>query len=153
MRRLVSRGLVAAILVLGASAHAQYLQGAAPPSILIEKLDEDARQCGITEDLLDAAVRLPFASANLRINDSALTPYVYVNVNVLRLSSGLCVANVAMDLKRSMWAAPGASRSLIASVWSKGAMLSGGASNFGRRVSDATETFAKQLVGAWLKDN
>ena len=32
-------------------------------------------------------------------------------------------------------------------------LLAGGASTFGRRVSDAAETFAKQLVGAWLKDN
>jgi hypothetical protein len=126
------------------------LKNYSPVRIVIEQLDDDARQCGITADGLDAAVRLPLSASPVKVvNDVPSSDgYVYANVNVLKLNNGVCVANVELEAHR--WAMAFWSDVI---VWTNGTMLSGAHYDFIRGVDNALEDLTKQFIGAWLKTN
>lgn len=141
------------------------LRGVAVPRLIIEDLDENANRCGITKDALDAAVRLPMSSASLlarpaKADDLSWSiaqvfgPYIYVNVNVLRLQSGLCVAAVTVEFKRPVnFGSNDTPKVTHVGVWSKAGILTGPPAEFGIRVANMTESYAKQFVSAWLQSN
>ena len=55
-----------------------------PMSLIVEDLNSDAEEIGLTRDSVQAAVESRLRSA--RLYDSSATPYLYVNVNVYRQS-------------------------------------------------------------------
>jgi hypothetical protein len=131
------------------------LTGLTSVAILIEKLPDDAKPCGITLAALDAAVRLPLAASRLRVasNNEAATDFadVYVVVNVQRQGVD-CVANVSVALNRTVDLVTPKYR-VLADTWSNGSLITGPSYSFGKRVSDEVEGYTKQLIAQWLKDN
>ena len=122
--------------------------------IVVEDLDEDARLCGVTRESVDAAARIPLSTSRLRVDNGDIGPYFYVQVTVLR-SGSYCMAAINLALTRPVWLRPGAQTQdlVMARVWNRGGVISGADANFGRRVMNDIETYTKQFVGAWLRDN
>jgi hypothetical protein len=134
-------------------ASAAPLEGVITVGIVIEELREDAALCNVSKDALDAAVRLPLSTSRLKVTNEYRYPYyLYVNVNVMRLPNGVCIANVDISFIRpvELLLADGL---VDGSVWSKGSLLSGPSSEFGGRVDGVVEGYTKQFIAAWLKDN
>lgn len=88
------------LLVIG-SANAQNpdrsaLRGVAATSVVIEPLDADARNVGLTEDQLRADVELRLRKAGVQISDNS-TSFLYVNVTDFR--SAACGGIYALDVE------------------------------------------------------
>lgn len=156
------RGLVAAVLLgfaLAGPGHAQSgdksLQGIKSVFVLVEDLDEAARQCGISADALDAAVRIPISNSRLGLSKESFGAYLYVNVVALRLNSGICAVNLQLRFTRWVWFAPNANPldSAYGSVWDRGELRTGSSATIGRSVVESLEGLTKQFIGAWLKAN
>ncbi len=130
------------------------LTGLQAARIVVEDLDEDARLCGVTRESVDAAARIPLSGSRLRVDNGDIGPYFYVQVTVLR-SGNFCMAAINLALTRPVWLRPGAQTQdlVMARVWNRGGVISGGEANFGRRVMNDIEGYTKLFIASWLREN
>lgn len=152
------RHLMTVVVMVGALTGTAWAQnpnafvGVSAVDIVVEALHDGARECNVSESGLDAAVRLPLDASRLRIDRSS-ADYVYVRVNVLPLQNGVCVAEVEVMMIRGL-VIPNTQRFIdAATVWDKGALMTGTASNFRQRVNQLVTDYTKQLIAEWLKAN
>ena len=121
------------------------LKGLGSVEVAVGKLDEDARKCGVSEDSLDAAIRLPLSASQLPINSGSLA-FVHVALNVIRPMGGVCVASVQVRLFRYSEEF----RAVVA-AWHRDELMTGSAATFGSRVNASVEELTKVLIASWLK--
>jgi hypothetical protein len=129
------------------------LNGISAVQLKMEPVDDEARQCGISDDGLDAAVRIPVASTPLKaVADSPVL--LYVQTTTSRKAGSDCNTMIQVSALRSAWFSPdpGAKSGMVA-VWTKSTLLTGSASTHGRRTYEAIEGLTKQFIGAWLREN
>lgn len=141
----------AAVSAMAQSA-APGLSGISAVQLKVEPADEDARQCGISDDGLDAAVRIPVANTQLRASpDSPVLLYVQTTS---RKGASDCTTMIQVSALRSAWFSPdaGAKTGMVA-VWTKSSLLTGAPATHGRRTYEAIEGLTKQFIGAWLREN
>ena len=145
------------IAVAAVSAQAQSsapgLNGIPAVQLKVELVDEEARQCGISDDGLDAAVRIPVSNTQLKaVADSPFL--LYVQTTTSRKGSSDCNTMIQVSALRSAWFSPepGAKSGMVA-VWTKSTLLTGTPSTHGRRTYEAIEGLTKQFIGAWLREN
>jgi hypothetical protein len=144
------------IVFAAASATAQSaapgLNGIATVQLKVEPVDDDARQCGISDDGLDAAVRIPVSTTPLKASpDSPVLLYVQTTS---RKGASDCTTMIQVSALRSAWFAPEAgAKSGMVAVWTKSSLLTGAPSTHGRRAYEAIEGLTKQFIGAWLREN
>jgi len=135
-----------------AQSSAPGLSGIAAVQLTVEPVDEEARQCGISDDGLDAAVRIPVSNTQLKA--VAESPFLLYVQTTSRKGKSDCTTMVQVSALRSAWFAPesGAKSGMVA-VWTKSTLLAGTASTHGRRTYEAIEGLTKQFIGAWLREN
>ena len=103
--KLAILGLAMTSLVLVDQAQAQtldnVLRGINRIGLLIEQLDEDAKECQITETLVRDAFTYPASGGRLVIaNDPISLPFMYMKITtLLHKQSQLCSSNVDMRLQ------------------------------------------------------
>jgi len=143
--------LLFVICLLSSSGFAsgQALKGVREVAIVIENLDDDATKCLISKDLLDASVRLPLSNSKIKIVSRELYPnaYVYANVNILTRGD-LCIGSIEFSFNKYS-----NSEKEVGTFWTKETLLSRGKADFSRDVSQIIESYAKQLISAWLQAN
>ena len=146
------------LVVAAAAASAQApssapgLSGIAAVQLTVEPVDEEARQCGISDDGLDAAVRIPVSNTQLKAATDS--PFLLYIQTTSRKGKSDCTTMVQVSALRSAWFSPdpGAKSGMVA-VWTKSTLLAGAASTHGRRTYEAIEGLTKQFIGAWLREN
>ena len=75
------------------------LKGLARLGLVIEGLEADAAKCGLKADALDAAVSTHLTDAGFRVlRNTDDETYLYVNVNAVTASAGLCVTRYDVTL-------------------------------------------------------
>ena len=120
---------------------------------MVLPVDDEARQCGISDDGLDAAARIPVSNTNLKaVADS---PFLLnVQTTTSRKGTSDCITMIQVSALRQAWFSPdpGAKSGMVA-VWTKSILLTGTASTHGRRTYEAIEGLTKQFIGAWLREN
>ena len=146
--------LVIAVAAVSAAAQsaAPGLSGIAAVQLKVEPVDDDARQCGISDDGLDAAVRIPVSNTQLKAAaDSSVLLYVQTTS---RKGAADCTTMIQVSALRSAWFSPdpGAKSGMVA-VWTKSSLLTGTPATHGRRTYEAIEGLTKQFIGAWLREN
>jgi hypothetical protein len=137
----------------GAQSSAPGLSGIPAVQLKVELVDDDARQCGISDDGLDAAVRIPVSNTPLKaVADSPFL--LYVQTTTSRKGGSDCTTMIQVSALRSAWFSPdpGAKSGMVA-VWTKSSLLTGTAATHGRRTYEAIEGLTKQFIGAWLREN
>jgi hypothetical protein len=131
----------------------QALRGIASADIVIENLSEAATACGVTKSVLDTSVRFVLGQSRIKI-DSSADPYIYINVNVIRLKEiDLCVFNYFVAFRA---AARVISNNVIvtgADLWSQGGVGAYPRSETRRAVTENIEGLTKNLVVEWNKTN
>jgi hypothetical protein len=77
--------------------------------LVVEGFSEGARSCGITESLLDAAVRLPINHNGFRINPTRFQDFLYVKVTGIELRDaafnrpiGTCAIAIKLGFHRDL---------------------------------------------------
>jgi hypothetical protein len=144
------------VAVAAASAQAQSsapgLSGIPAVQLTVEPVDEESRQCGISDDGLDAAVRIPVSNTQLRA--VAESPFLLYVQTTSRKGKSECTTMIQVSALRAAWFSkdPDAKSGMVA-VWTKSTLLTGAASTHGRRTYEAIEGLTKQFIGAWLREN
>ena len=136
----------------GAQSSAPGLNGIPSVQLKVEPVDEDARQCGISDDGLDAAVRIPVSNTQLKAVAEA--PVLLYVQTTSRKGGAECTTMIQVSALRSAWfsQSPDAKPGMVA-VWTKSSLLTGAAATHGRRTYEAIEGLTKQFIGAWLREN
>jgi hypothetical protein len=154
--RLSAISLVIALAAVSAAAQssAPGLKGVSAVQLMVEPVDEEARQCGISDDGLDAAVRIPVSNTQLKtVAESPSLLYVQTTT-APRKSTSDCTTMVQVSALRPAWFSPSPeAKSGMVAVWTKSTLLTGTASTHGRRTYEAIEGLTKQFIGAWLREN
>jgi hypothetical protein len=129
--------------------------------IVIETVTSTARNCGITESSLDAAVRLPLSRNGFVLKPDADDTFL-VNTTVLQHFGG-CAVYVSFQFMKRVWVTPNSYpfsddwnlRKIIlgAKLWQRGTLLNGPNVEMGRAVTSNLEGFTKQWIAQWLIDN
>ena len=142
--------VTAAVAVAQSSAPG--LSGIPAVQLTVEPVDEEARQCGISDDGLDAAARIPVSNTQLKA--VAESPFLLYVQTTSRKGKSDCTTMIQLSALRSAWfsAEPGAKSGMVA-VWTKSTLLTGNAATHGRRTYEAIEGLTKQFIGAWLREN
>lgn len=153
--RLLVIGIICICTVLSASAvqaSERGLDQIRGLALVVEKIDEDGTRCGISEDLLDAAMRLPLSSSGPKVQGSAL-PFLTVSATTVIASGGSCVVSIYVGFSRPF--SPyndNPMRFVYGTTWNSSYLLVGSQSTMGKRVSDTLEAATKQFIAAWLKE-
>ena len=130
------------------------LNGISAVQLMVLPVDEEARQCGISDDGLDAAARIPVSTTSLKtVADSPFLLNVQTTTTSRKGTSD-CTTMIQVSALRPAWFSPNPdAKSGMVAVWTKGMLLTGSASTHGRRTYEAIEGLTKQFIGAWLREN
>ncbi|MEQ1694183.1 MAG: hypothetical protein ABMA00_23050, partial [Gemmatimonas sp.] len=75
------------------------LRGITRLGVVVEGLDADAQKCGLKQDVIENAVTKRLTDAGFRVmRDSDDDTYLYVNINTVTPSAGLCVSRYDVTL-------------------------------------------------------
>lgn len=75
------------------------LRGLTRLGVVVEKFTPDAAKCGLKEDALETAVAKRLTDAGFRVvRDSDDDTYLYVNINTVTASDGMCVSRYDVTL-------------------------------------------------------
>ena len=151
-RHVLSIAIAFAAASAAAQSAAPGLSGIAAVQLKVEPVDDDARQCGISDDGLDAAVRIPVSNTQLKAAVDA--PVLLYVQTTSRKGTSDCTTMIQVSALRSAWFStdPGAKSGMVA-VWTKSSLLTGTPATHGRRTYEAIEGLTKQFIGAWLREN
>jgi hypothetical protein len=107
MRAVVLAAVVGcAVLGMSADTHGdeyrrKTLRGVGPFRVLVEGFHEHATQNGLSQDAIKAAVELRLRKNGIRLDDTKLQPYLYVNINVVA-SPDKAAYNASLSFKQSV---------------------------------------------------
>ena len=155
MRRILSAMW---FVVLIANAHAdERLTGIKQMALRIERLDDDASKCGITEALLKQSVTHPLSSSRIEIVPPAsdgvsVSPYLYVNTNTVVVNNSYCVTGLMMEVVVGQPVHLRASgREVLVRIilWSSGSMIQGAIKGHSRRIDSDVESRTKRFITQW----
>jgi hypothetical protein len=149
MMKFVNLLIFASLLAVTNFASASALKNVKEIAILIEELDEDASKCEVTEDLLDASVRVPLSNSRIKIGKqpSLSDGYIYVVANVLN-DGNFCIVNLSVSFQKYV-----PSERDTGEFWSKSQIMSLRKINVSKGVATYAELMTKQFISAWLKVN
>ena len=129
------------------SCFASGLKGVKEVRIVIERLDEVAVKCGITEALVDAALRLPISNSRLRITNVPRDGYVYANVTALEVRNS-CAVHTTLAFTRYS-----TDMNDVGIFWRTGGIVYWDKNDLPNRISNDFEQYTKEFIAAWLKAN
>jgi hypothetical protein len=140
----------------------QPLRGLHALEVEVEDVGNIGAQCNVSAADLKQAVIGPLQDDRLYVENQRLTPYVYVNVHVVKVNA-ICVAAVSVSVRDPglvlityQQKDPSASIANSASeilLWEKESMTAGAADAFGARANDAVRTFVSALVADVKQQN
>jgi hypothetical protein len=149
-------GLPILLVVLGGPVHGQTsgLKGYTEIAIKVGSLDDAARSCGISVDALDAAMRLPLANSRIKVSQQSVgTLTAEVTALQVQPSQG-CVGSVAVMFSRPFFDGRPPNASIVFGItFAKESLITGDPGYVSRSAEQLVESFTKQFIAAWLKDN
>ncbi len=145
-----------------AAVERQPLRGLHALEVEVEDVGNIGAACNVNAADLKRAVIGPLQDNSLYVENQSLTPYVYVNVHVVKVNA-ICVAAVSVSVRdpglvlityqQKDPAAPTANSAPEILLWEKESMAAGAADAFGTRVNDAVRTFVTALVADVKQQN
>lgn len=143
-----SKFIFLGFLFLGSSlTWASALKGVREVDLLVENLDSDARSCGVSSDMIDAAIRLPISNTRLKLVQKDGNGYVYANANIIDLGAR-CVMNLTLQYNKLS-----ISELQYGVFWSKSSLWIWPKNDTKNQVEKEFDSFARQFIAAWLKAN
>lgn len=144
-------GFIAAAGALIAPCYGQALADVREIRIIIEQLNNESMECGVREDDLEAAARIVLSTSKLRVGKDVLSPFLYVQVTVIR-EGNQCIGSLNMAVNRLVMSSPSRDP-FFARVWNSSQVMAFTRNDFSRRLSLAVEADTKRMLGTWLKEN
>src|SRR5215475_13275182 len=132
------------------------LQGLVKIKLLVERPDDTARACGVTEELITAAFMNPANSSALRVTNDAVDPFFYVQVNAIDLNNGMCVSDVTLQLIHRQFIRPNFSadpRYVTTVYWSESTLAASAQEQHAEVIKNAIESNTTKFIAKWSSDN
>jgi hypothetical protein len=140
------------------------LSGVKEISFLIERDDDDANECRITEDLIRDAFMYPLSGGRFAVKERPVldVPYMYISIPTMFFKQRQhCVWHILMQLGVPQGVTLTASgRTVFAKVelWHERFMMSSALKDYAgqdhaRRVREAIEEMTKKFITDWDLDN
>ena len=132
---------------------ASELKGLKQKQLVVEPIDNDARECGLSNESIEASARFVLNQSRLRTTKGQTPHFLAFYVTVLRLPN-LCVVgysaklNVIGQLRTDYGSNDG-----YFVAWDTGGVLSGPPISIPKRLNDNIEDMTKRFLNAWSKDN
>ena len=152
--------VVCSFLLSTGLVHAQLgpesLKGLIKIKLLVEPLDDTARACGVTEELITAAFMDPARSSALRVTNDAVDPFFYVQVNAIDLKNGMCVSDVTLQLLHRQLIRPDFSadpRYVTTIYWSESTLAASAQYQHAEMVKNTIESHTTKFIAKWNSDN
>ena len=148
MKKLI--GIIVLSLLFSLNAFAD-LKGITEMKLLIERLDPQDKDCGVTREQLETSVRYILSNSKIKIVDQGSVPTLYINSNIGQNNG--CYANTAIEVYKYM-KDPGSNNWGSFMYYSSREISSGGKGTaFGNPYINAFEQQLKRLVVEHSKDN
>jgi hypothetical protein len=125
------------------------LKGLERVDVIIEHIDQVAKDDGLDQDGLKTETELRLRNAGLVVDHKTI-PFVYVNVTTLKLSSGAYVFSAEVDLSELAFTR---GTVLSAKTWSESTVGYSSASDINDMVLKAVTSDVDKFVNEWLRDN
>lgn len=126
-------------------------------SYLLEPLDEDQKECQLTEALIRDAFMFPASSARFVVQEQLGLPAFYINVTTLLFKrNDVCFSNIDMRLRVFQeMKLETSGRSIFATIllWNVSSVRSSVKGQHGRSVREAIEEGTKKFITNWNLDN
>jgi len=132
------------------------LEGLAKIKLLVERPDDAARACGVTEELIAAAFMDPARSSALRITNDAMDAFFYIQVNAIDLKNGMCVSDVTLQLFARQFTRPNFSagpRYVTAVYWSQSTLAASAQFEHAETIKNAVGSNTTKFISKWNSDN
>ena len=129
-----------------ASDTALALRGLQRFEIIVEDVNQNAAQCGIVREKLDASLRSIVGRSRMTLVDAAPDATAYLNVSVL----GDCTARVTLEVFTGVTVEKTGQRT-VATIWNDGIL--GRAADPAAQVDAIIGELAKGLVNDWTSAN
>lgn len=126
------------------------LRGIGPIDVLVENMDLEDEQDGLTKQMLQTAVELRLRQNGIPIDENA-SPYLNVNVNAMKHDTGLYALCIQVSLKQPVRLVTGLVTTR-ATTWDVGTVGIGGANNL-RQARDAVLDYIDQFSNDYLAVN
>lgn len=146
------------LLLLASQSDAQDLKELTQASIVVEQLEETAKDIGLSEETLESQTfaRLKRDLPKLKISKDA-SPYVYVKVLAVEAGPDRVAVYVDMKINRPVKILRDWSNSevtaTVATVWNKGKLLIGTKYDMASKVREAISDLTTKLAAAYYRDN
>lgn len=125
--------------------------------VLVEGIDENVKDTGITTDSIQTKVELRLRSLGIKVLSRAEhfnisgRPYLYVNVNAM-VSSGSCSYNISVELHEDVRLVRNGALVIGATTWGSGGVgigsTSGAAEFISEKVLENVDKFANDYLAA-----
>jgi len=152
--------VVCSFLLSTGFGHAQFdpdsLKGLSKIKLLVERPDDTARSCGVTEELITAAFMDSASSSALRVTYDAVDPFFYIQINVIDLKNGMCVSDVTLQLLARQLIKPefsGDARYVTMVYWSESTLAASAQYEHAEMVKNAIESNTTKFITKWNSDN
>jgi hypothetical protein len=133
------------------------LRGLKKVYMLIENVDEDARHCGLTKEMLRSAAMYPLSSSALQIVSdlSSRVPTYYIQTGTL-FESGRCYSTINLlvySLQREKLDFENIETFLPVAIWKTGWLGFSSINAHEKLVREKIEELTKILITDWNLDN
>jgi hypothetical protein len=148
--------LVWAPSVLGQTAEAmrRTLKGLKDFNVLIEKLDSEAKDGGLSEEQLKADVEQRLRRAQITVSESSLAAWLYVNVNSMPLKTADSWAfSISIELNQAMTLDRDKSISCLAMTWNMGLIGTRPSREFSSGVREKIGDLVDVFINDYLAEN
>ena len=152
--------VVCSLLLSTGFGHAQLdpesLKGLNKIKLWVERPDDMAHSCGVTEELITAAFMDPARSSALRVTLDAADPFFYIQVNVIDLKNGMCISDVTLQLLDRQLVKPDFStdaRLVTMVYWSQSTLAASAQYRHAEMVKNAIESNTAKFITKWNSDN
>ena len=140
-------------LLLSGSANAT-MKGIFAVELMVENLHKYAKECSVTEQKIETAVKYILQNSKIKLKDHPYNPTLYVKVNVIK-AGGVCTAHIYISVFSYFGKDPLELENSGTFVFYRNShMTSGGTiSSFANSVVSGIEGLMKELVVKHHEDN
>ena len=159
--KLVVFGFFVACLLLDGQAQAQtyrnQLRGINQIGLLVEPLDDDQKECGLTEALIRDAFMYPASGARFVVKEVVGVPHMYFNITTLFFRQNqVCFSNIDVRLRVFQEMKLEASgRNILATIqlWNDTLVRSSSKGRHAQAIREEIDQKTKKFITDWNLDN
>ncbi len=134
------------------SSKIESLRGLRAISVVIEDLGPDEESLGLTKSRLQTRVELRLRRSGITVLEDAI-PFLYVNINVKKTSTGLYAVATEVSLKQQVYLVRDSSIEITGVTWNVASVGTVGENRLARSILDHVGKYVDEFANDYLAAN